>query len=94
MSRETYSQHDGIAGLVGSKAFEIWVAHGILDTGTEVARELKYYVFSLERATWWGCGNHVPAVMSNIPEHEWCTCEPKVEKDGGKYPPKGEQPDS
>ncbi|CAF3556012.1 unnamed protein product [Fusarium graminearum] len=35
MSRETYSQHDGIAGLVGSKAFEIWVAHGILDTGTE-----------------------------------------------------------
>ncbi|KAM0365294.1 hypothetical protein HYE67_008125 [Fusarium culmorum] len=82
MSSEANSQHNGIAGLVGSEAFEVWVAHGILNASTE------------ERATWWGCGNHVPAVMSNIPEHEWCTCEPKVEKDGEKYPPKGEQPDS
>ncbi|QPC74673.1 hypothetical protein HYE68_005425 [Fusarium pseudograminearum] len=47
-----------------------------------------------KQSTWWGCGNHIPAVMSNIPDNEWCTCEPKVEKDGGKYPPKGEQPDS
>ncbi|UZP32423.1 hypothetical protein NXS19_000239 [Fusarium pseudograminearum] len=28
-----------------------------------------------KQATWWGCGNHVPAVMSNIPEHEWCTLQ-------------------
>ncbi|KAH7150732.1 hypothetical protein DER46DRAFT_613860 [Fusarium sp. MPI-SDFR-AT-0072] len=46
-----------------------------------------------KKATWWGCGNHVPKIMSEIPEHDWCTCEPKVEKEGKKYPPKAEQLD-
>ncbi|KAK5023986.1 hypothetical protein LTR16_012346, partial [Cryomyces antarcticus] len=45
-----------------------------------------------EKATWWGCGNHVPMVMDPIPEEERCTCEPKIEKEGNKYPPKGPQP--
>lgn len=44
-----------------------------------------------DKATWWGCGNHIPSVMDSIPESEWCTCEPKVEKDGKQYPPKSEQ---
>ncbi|KAF2477819.1 uncharacterized protein BDR25DRAFT_206365 [Lindgomyces ingoldianus] len=41
------------------------------------------------KTTWWGCGNHVPSVMKSIPTEQWCTCEPKVEKDGTQYPPKG-----
>ncbi|KAL2357744.1 hypothetical protein BJ546DRAFT_834914 [Cryomyces antarcticus] len=45
-----------------------------------------------KKATWWGCGNHVPMVMDPIPEEERCTCEPKIEKEGNKYPPKGPQP--
>ncbi|WPJ59003.1 hypothetical protein SMAC4_13122 [Sordaria macrospora] len=39
--------------------------------------------------TWIGCGNHVPKVMDGVPKEEWCKCEPKIEKDGHQYPPKG-----
>ncbi|KAK8152191.1 hypothetical protein BKA80DRAFT_211634 [Phyllosticta citrichinensis] len=41
------------------------------------------------KTTWWGCGNHIPSVMTNVPEDEWCGCDPKVEVDGKQYPPKG-----
>jgi len=27
------------------------------------------------KKTWWGCGQHIDSVMSNIPEHEKCKCE-------------------
>jgi hypothetical protein len=42
-----------------------------------------------DRATWIGCGFHVPSVMDSIPKEKWCTCEPKVEKKGQMYPPMG-----
>lgn len=45
----------------------------------------------IDKATWWGCGNHVPMVMDSIPENERCGCEPKVEKEGKQYPPKAAQ---
>ncbi|KXL44822.1 hypothetical protein M433DRAFT_58407 [Acidomyces richmondensis BFW] len=38
------------------------------------------------KATWWGCGEHVPSIMDPIPESDRCTCDPKVEKGGKKYP--------
>ncbi|KAF2739483.1 hypothetical protein EJ04DRAFT_426679 [Polyplosphaeria fusca] len=41
------------------------------------------------KTTWWGCGKHIPGVMNDIPEDQWCTCEPKVEREGHQYPPKG-----
>lgn len=44
-----------------------------------------------DKATWWGCGQHVPMVMDSIPENERCGCEPKVEKEGKQYPPKAAQ---
>ncbi|PVH94854.1 hypothetical protein DM02DRAFT_175653 [Periconia macrospinosa] len=44
---------------------------------------------SCDKATWWGCGNHIPGVMDNIPQEQWCTCGPKIERDGMEYPPKG-----
>ncbi|KAK8205930.1 hypothetical protein IWZ01DRAFT_510926 [Phyllosticta capitalensis] len=42
-----------------------------------------------QKTTWWGCGNHIPTVMADVPADEWCGCDPKVEIDGTKYPPKG-----
>ncbi len=39
------------------------------------------------KASWWGCGQHVPGVMDKVPKDDQCTCEPKVEKEGKKYPP-------
>jgi len=45
------------------------------------------------KASWWGCGNHVSIVMSNIPSEEWCTCEPKIERDGQSYPPMAKKAD-
>lgn len=27
--------------------------------------------------------------MDNIPKEEWCTCDPKVTKEGKEYPPMG-----
>ncbi|KAK0655615.1 hypothetical protein B0T16DRAFT_451264 [Cercophora newfieldiana] len=50
---------------------------------------LKSQCDQCRRTTWTGCGNHVPKVMDNVPREEWCTCEPRVEKDGKEYPPKG-----
>lgn len=43
---------------------------------------------SCSKTTWTGCGNHVASVLDKIDTEEWCTCEPKFEKDGKKYPPK------
>ncbi|PMD31315.1 hypothetical protein L207DRAFT_386693, partial [Hyaloscypha variabilis F] len=40
-----------------------------------------------KKKAWWGCGRHVPGVMDSIPEEEWCTCQPKVEREGKLYPP-------
>ncbi|TKA74549.1 hypothetical protein B0A55_04440 [Friedmanniomyces simplex] len=47
-----------------------------------------------KKATWWGCGNHVPSVLDQVPEGDRCACEPKVEKEGKMYPPKGPQPEA
>ncbi|KAK0731932.1 hypothetical protein B0H67DRAFT_476291 [Lasiosphaeris hirsuta] len=41
-----------------------------------------------KKTAWRGCGNHIPTVMDKVQESHWCTCEPKVEKDGKKYPPR------
>ncbi|KAF2835675.1 hypothetical protein M501DRAFT_997816 [Patellaria atrata CBS 101060] len=43
-----------------------------------------------DKATWWGCGNHVPSVMDRIPEADRCVCSPKIEREGKAYPPKAE----
>lgn len=32
-------------------------------------------------------------VMDKVDSKDWCTCEPKVEKEGKEYPPKGTTPD-
>ncbi|KAL6828309.1 hypothetical protein V8C40DRAFT_240704 [Trichoderma camerunense] len=50
-------------------------------------RTLYLHMSSLDKATWWGCGNHIPGVLDSVDEKEWCTCEPKVEKNGKQYPP-------
>ncbi|KAL2214932.1 hypothetical protein M432DRAFT_643160 [Thermoascus aurantiacus ATCC 26904] len=44
------------------------------------------------KATWFGCGQHIPTVMDQVPEQDRCRCEPKVEKDGKLYPPKADKP--
>lgn len=48
---------------------------------------------AIDKATWWGCGKHIPNVMDQIPENERCTCTPQVEVEGKKYPPKGPKAD-
>jgi len=40
-----------------------------------------------EKSSWWGCGSHVQSVMDPLPKDTWCTCEPKTEVGGTKYPP-------
>ncbi|KAH9908806.1 hypothetical protein F4778DRAFT_365470 [Xylariomycetidae sp. FL2044] len=40
------------------------------------------------KASWFGCGAHIPGVLDQVAAEDWCTCEPKVEVDGKKYPPK------
>ncbi|KAK4137847.1 hypothetical protein BT67DRAFT_123417 [Trichocladium antarcticum] len=40
-----------------------------------------------DKKTWRGCGSHIASVFTDVPEKEWCTCEPKVEVDGKEYPP-------
>ncbi|KAI9930585.1 hypothetical protein ASPWEDRAFT_108623 [Aspergillus wentii DTO 134E9] len=40
------------------------------------------------KITWWGCGHHIAVVLDDIPEEEWCACEPKVNFEGKQYPPK------
>ncbi|KAI0136303.1 hypothetical protein BJ170DRAFT_6267 [Xylariales sp. AK1849] len=49
---------------------------------------MKVTCNNCSKATWFGCGAHIPSVLDNISTDQWCTCEPKVEKDGKKYPPK------
>jgi hypothetical protein len=39
------------------------------------------------KQSWRGCGSHLPSVFANVPEDQWCTCEPKNEVDGKAYPP-------
>ncbi|KAK5664249.1 hypothetical protein OQA88_466 [Cercophora sp. LCS_1] len=39
------------------------------------------------KKAWRGCGSHIPTVFANVPEDQWCTCEPKTEVNGKKYPP-------
>ncbi|KAI1776498.1 hypothetical protein F4818DRAFT_351168 [Hypoxylon cercidicola] len=40
------------------------------------------------KTTWFGCGSHIPSVLDQVSADDWCTCEPKVEVNGTKYPPK------
>ena len=42
---------------------------------------------STERASWWGCGKHIPDVMNRVPKDKWCTCEPTLWRGGTGYPP-------
>nr|POE93540.1 hypothetical protein CFP56_19552 [Quercus suber] len=44
------------------------------------------------KATWFGCGMHVPTVMDSIAASERCSCSPKVEREGKEYPPMGPAP--
>ncbi|KAI2612143.1 uncharacterized protein GGS25DRAFT_107565 [Hypoxylon fragiforme] len=39
------------------------------------------------KKAWRGCGSHIPAALSGVPEDQWCTCEPRVTVDGKAYPP-------
>ncbi|CAI0644956.1 unnamed protein product [Colletotrichum noveboracense] len=41
------------------------------------------------KATWRGCGQHIPSALSGVPEDQWCTCTPKVTVNGKEYPPAG-----
>ncbi|KAF1817799.1 uncharacterized protein K489DRAFT_385523 [Dissoconium aciculare CBS 342.82] len=47
-----------------------------------------------DKRSWWGCGQHIATVIDEVPEAERCTCEPKHEVDGKKYPPKADKPDA
>ncbi|PVH79128.1 hypothetical protein DL98DRAFT_516333 [Cadophora sp. DSE1049] len=49
---------------------------------------MKATCATCQKATWWGCGKHIPSVMDNVPAEERCTCEPKVDFGGKQYPPK------
>ncbi|PGH19030.1 hypothetical protein AJ79_00064 [Helicocarpus griseus UAMH5409] len=40
------------------------------------------------KATWRGCGQHIPRVMEAIPADQWCTCTPKTKVDDKEYPPR------
>ncbi|TDZ37140.1 hypothetical protein C8035_v008989 [Colletotrichum spinosum] len=39
------------------------------------------------KATWRGCGAHIPAALNGVPEDQWCTCTPRVTVNGKEYPP-------
>jgi len=41
-----------------------------------------------DKATWVGCGQHIPMVMDSVSESDWCTCNPKTVVGGKEYPPK------
>jgi hypothetical protein len=36
-----------------------------------------------------GCGSHIPSVLDAVPESQWCSCGPQVERSGKMYPPGG-----
>ena len=38
---------------------------------------------SCSKTTWAGCGNHVDQVMSGVPHHQRCDCEPAERRAGG-----------
>ena len=40
------------------------------------------------KTSWFGCGSHIPGVLDAVPADQWCTCEPRVDVGGKKYPPK------
>ena len=61
-------------------------AHDKRLTGTMLAFAI------VDKATWWGCGNHVPTIMDSVPEEDRCACEPQVEREGKMYPPMAKQP--
>ena len=59
-----------------------------------------------DQATWHGSGAHIPNVMNDYPQSEWCTCTPRHEwrppgamavgtegKAAFEYPPPGERAD-
>ncbi|KAI5460004.1 cytochrome P450 [Mariannaea sp. PMI_226] len=39
------------------------------------------------KASWRGCGSHVPQALAGIPENKWCTCNPRTKINGKEYPP-------
>ncbi|KAI0010299.1 hypothetical protein F4779DRAFT_315589 [Xylariaceae sp. FL0662B] len=39
------------------------------------------------KRSWRGCGSHIQAALSGVPEDQWCTCGPPVMIDGKAYPP-------
>ncbi|KAE9391901.1 hypothetical protein BT96DRAFT_925027, partial [Gymnopus androsaceus JB14] len=43
---------------------------------------------SCKKTSWIGCGMHIPSVMDKVADDQRCECEPQVELDGKKYPPK------
>lgn len=47
----------------------------------------------IEKSTWWGCGSHIPSVLGGVPVKERCSCEPRVDVEGEKYPPMGTKAD-
>ncbi|KAI1610339.1 hypothetical protein EDD36DRAFT_443892 [Exophiala viscosa] len=49
---------------------------------------MKRTCSTCQKATWFGCGKHIPSVMDSIAEDDRCTCKPTVEVDGKTYPPK------
>jgi hypothetical protein len=49
---------------------------------------MKATCSSCGKTTWYGCGEHIGSVLDNVAADQWCTCEPKVEKNGKTYPPK------
>ena len=57
-------------------------------TTCHVLLPIPLYLIALaEESSWWGCGSHVPMFMDKIDKDSWCTCTPKVEKNGTAYPP-------
>ncbi|KAG7195118.1 uncharacterized protein KQ657_003639 [Scheffersomyces spartinae] len=51
------------------------------ETPLEDRPESKY------KKTWRGCGQHIPAAMSQSPKDSWCTCVPADGSARGEYPP-------
>lgn len=41
------------------------------------------------RASWIGCGQHIPTAMNSTPKDQWCTCKhPEDSNTSKEYPPK------
>ncbi|KAK0385761.1 hypothetical protein NLU13_6938 [Sarocladium strictum] len=38
------------------------------------------------KASWRGCGSHIPQALANVPQSEWCSCPPRVTVNGRQYP--------